>query len=124
MRMPDGRVLPSELRPNAREAAMTGEEVMHELVSRVDAEAAEHRGITVITGCSAGCKGVCASGALNACHDEALVERLAQLQADRHAATVAAAAHAHVVRVNRHVERLPSAPLRVPPSGIRVSPAV
>ena len=95
---------------------------MHELVSRVDAEAAEHRDVTVIIGCSAGCKGVCASGALNACHDEALVERLAQLQADRHAATVAAAAP--LVRVNRHVERLPSAPLRVPPSGIRVSPAV
>ena len=91
MRMPDGTALPSELRPRRREAQLTGDDAMQALVSQVDALATSGGEVTVVLGCSAGCRDACAAGAMRACHGQALVERYVQQQADNHAAAAAQA---------------------------------
>ena len=67
---------------------------MQALVSRIDGLADVHRDVTVVLGCSAGCRELCATGALRACHGQALAERYSQLRAARDAAAATEAAAA------------------------------
>ena len=71
---------------------MNGDGVMQALQTHVEAIAQQHRDATVVLGCADDCKRACATGALRACHGQALAERHMERQRERDTAAAAAAA--------------------------------
>ena len=109
--MPDGAAVRHRLRPQKREARLTGSTAVRALVSRINALIGEHGDVTVVLSCSTGCREMCATGALQVCHGhQALAERYAQLRAARDAAAAAEVAEvAEVAEARQWARQAPAA---------------